>query len=369
MLSPVQELGEVPTAVVGGFDVHGAQITFDQVDTDSGEVRTGQVRPATRANLRRWPAPLARADVAYALEGCTGWRFVPEELHRAGVAVHLAEPADTAMLRGKKKRAIRGRPGRRPPSARAAGPGPGARVVGATRACAGGRGVGPAVRGVDGRATPVAAAHPTNGVGAAAGPGWRAGPGPPACRGVGGLASEHAQLVTEHRDLDVLVVVLRPVGEEAKDSTNEREHYRRAHTDDLAKPASRLLAAEILYLHPSGLPPVRKKTPLPATNVGTGTSAEHCLSYVTYSVLTTAKTSPNFSRIRAAICRRDPAGTRRGSSGPGFAAPALGRGVQPRWSCRYRRRPREAGDAGHYETESDGPRASRRVSPCLTKPK
>jgi transposase len=106
MLSPVQEHEEAPMAIVGGFDVHRAQITFDQVDTDSGEVRTGQVRPATRANLRRWLEPLAaHADVAYALEGCTGWRFVAEELSRAGVEVHLAEPADTATLRGKKKRA------------------------------------------------------------------------------------------------------------------------------------------------------------------------------------------------------------------------------------------------------------------------
>jgi transposase len=93
-------------AIVGGFDVHRAQITFDQLDTDTGEVRTGQVRPATRANLRRWLDPLAgRADVAFAVEGCTGWRFVAEELSRAGIEVHLAEPADTATLRGKKKRA------------------------------------------------------------------------------------------------------------------------------------------------------------------------------------------------------------------------------------------------------------------------
>jgi hypothetical protein len=36
--------------------------------------------------------------VAIALEGCTGWRFAVEELDRAGVEVHLAEPADTATL-------------------------------------------------------------------------------------------------------------------------------------------------------------------------------------------------------------------------------------------------------------------------------
>ena len=39
-------------AIVGGFDVHRAQITFDRVDTDTGEIRTGQVCPATPENLR-----------------------------------------------------------------------------------------------------------------------------------------------------------------------------------------------------------------------------------------------------------------------------------------------------------------------------
>lgn len=94
-------------SIVGGFDVHRAQITFDYLDTDTGELSTGQIRPATRATLRRWLGErfAGRADVALAVEGCTGWRFVVEELIRAGVEPHLAEPADTATLRGRKKRA------------------------------------------------------------------------------------------------------------------------------------------------------------------------------------------------------------------------------------------------------------------------
>jgi len=44
-------------------------------------------------------------EVAFALEGCTGWRYVVEELVRAGVTAHVAEPAETAALRGKKSRA------------------------------------------------------------------------------------------------------------------------------------------------------------------------------------------------------------------------------------------------------------------------
>jgi len=93
-------------AIVGGFDVHRAQITFDYLDTDAGEVSAGQIRPATRPVLRNWLQRFeGRDDVAFAVEGCTGWRFVVEELVRAGVEPHLAEPADTANLRGRKKRA------------------------------------------------------------------------------------------------------------------------------------------------------------------------------------------------------------------------------------------------------------------------
>lgn len=94
-------------AIVGGFDMHRAQITYDCLDTDTGELRTGQIRPASRTTLRGWLAErfAGRTDEAIALEGCTGWRFVVEELVRAGVEPHLAEPADTATLRGRKKRA------------------------------------------------------------------------------------------------------------------------------------------------------------------------------------------------------------------------------------------------------------------------
>jgi transposase len=39
------------------------------------------------------------------VEATTGWRFVVEELQRAGAAVQLAEPADTTAARGPKRRA------------------------------------------------------------------------------------------------------------------------------------------------------------------------------------------------------------------------------------------------------------------------
>jgi hypothetical protein len=69
-------------------------------------VRRGQVSPADREHLRAWLARFAgRDDVAFAAEGCTGWRYVAEELAAAGVAAHLAEPADTAFARGRKRHA------------------------------------------------------------------------------------------------------------------------------------------------------------------------------------------------------------------------------------------------------------------------
>ena len=92
-------------AIVGGLDVHRAQITFDYVDTVTGEVQTGRIVPATRLVLRGWLSRFEGLDAVFATEGCTGWRFVVEELERAGVEAHLAEPADTATLRGRKKRA------------------------------------------------------------------------------------------------------------------------------------------------------------------------------------------------------------------------------------------------------------------------
>jgi transposase len=91
--------------MVGGFDVHRKQITFDYVD-DDGLVRWGQIRPATRATLRCWLGEhCPEGNAEFALEGCTGWRYVVEELAAAGVVAHLGDPAETAALRGPKKRA------------------------------------------------------------------------------------------------------------------------------------------------------------------------------------------------------------------------------------------------------------------------
>ena len=92
--------------IVGGLDIHRKQITFDYLDTVSGQVQRGQITPADREHLRAWLARFAGVeDVAFAVEGCTGWRYVAEELAAAGVTAHLAEPADTAFARGRKRHA------------------------------------------------------------------------------------------------------------------------------------------------------------------------------------------------------------------------------------------------------------------------
>jgi hypothetical protein len=60
-------------------------------------------------------SPLSRfatdCDADLALEGTTGWRFVVEEIERAGYRAHLADPAETAAKRGRKRRAKTDRAG------------------------------------------------------------------------------------------------------------------------------------------------------------------------------------------------------------------------------------------------------------------
>ncbi len=55
--------------------------------------------------MRRFLARFAGQRLKVALEATTGWRFFVEELRAVGAVVHLAGPAETAALRGNKKRA------------------------------------------------------------------------------------------------------------------------------------------------------------------------------------------------------------------------------------------------------------------------
>src|SRR4029077_6897349 len=100
------EREEVPMPIVGGLDIHRKQLTFDYLETVTGEVRRGQIAPADRVHLRGWLARFAgRDDVAFAVEGCTGWRYVAEAGAAAGIAAQWGEPADPAPARGRKRHA------------------------------------------------------------------------------------------------------------------------------------------------------------------------------------------------------------------------------------------------------------------------
>src|SRR5207247_10965392 len=96
--------------MVGGLDLHRRQITFDVVEVESGEEWRGRVWQPDRDRFRRWlrdevPRRANGGPVALAVEGCTGWRYVVEEIEAAGFEAHLAEPADTQAARGRKRRA------------------------------------------------------------------------------------------------------------------------------------------------------------------------------------------------------------------------------------------------------------------------
>ena len=91
--------------IVGGLDIHRAQITCDYLDLRTGEEVRGVIKPATREAFAAFLDTIGRKKAAFALEGTTGWRFVVEELRARQMEAHLAEPAETRALRGPKRRA------------------------------------------------------------------------------------------------------------------------------------------------------------------------------------------------------------------------------------------------------------------------
>src|SRR3954467_7962083 len=91
-------------AILAGFDVHRAQITVNALNTDTGEVLRGRMR-GDREAVSEWVRQFAGEHVEVAVEACTGWLFVSEQLAAAGAVVHLAEPVETSALRGKKRHA------------------------------------------------------------------------------------------------------------------------------------------------------------------------------------------------------------------------------------------------------------------------
>jgi transposase len=92
-------------AIVMGLDQHRAQITAEWIDTETGELSRARISPGHREPVRRFLSRFDGAELEAALEATTGWRFVVQELRLVGAQVHLAEPAETSMLRGNKKHA------------------------------------------------------------------------------------------------------------------------------------------------------------------------------------------------------------------------------------------------------------------------
>ena len=97
-------LGVAPGAAVAGFDVHRRQITFDALDTASGELWRGQL-DSSAAAVEQWVGRFPGRVAHVAVEACTGWLFVCRALERTGAVAHLAEPVETSALRGRKRRA------------------------------------------------------------------------------------------------------------------------------------------------------------------------------------------------------------------------------------------------------------------------
>jgi transposase len=91
-------------AIVAGFDVDRAQITFDAFNDETGEVERGRIR-ATPEAVGEWVGRFAGEEVHVAVEACTGWLFVCEALRDSGATAHLAEPTEASALRGPKRRA------------------------------------------------------------------------------------------------------------------------------------------------------------------------------------------------------------------------------------------------------------------------
>ena len=91
--------------LVMGMDQHREQISAEWIDTITGEVSRARIAPADRGAVREFLAGFDGAELEVAVEATTGWRFLVEELQRVGADAHLAEPAETSGLKGKKQRA------------------------------------------------------------------------------------------------------------------------------------------------------------------------------------------------------------------------------------------------------------------------
>jgi len=68
-------------AIIAGFDVHLRQITFDCLDSVTGEVIRGRIA-ATPAAVEEWVGQFPGREVHVTCEACTGWLFEPGRFSR-----------------------------------------------------------------------------------------------------------------------------------------------------------------------------------------------------------------------------------------------------------------------------------------------
>ena len=92
-------------SIVMGVDQHRAQISAEWLDMITGEISRARIAPADRAGVRKFPGSVPGRGVGGGAGGNHGVAVRGQELERIGAEVHLAEPAEAAALKGKKKRA------------------------------------------------------------------------------------------------------------------------------------------------------------------------------------------------------------------------------------------------------------------------
>ena len=95
----------------------------------------------------------------------------------------------------------------------------------------------------------------------AAGPAWRATPGPPASNAAAPPGVSARRAGGEHGDLDVLLVGRGAEPDQVEQAADDQEANLTGHPDDIGSYASALLRHQILSLHPS--PMVDRPTPWP----------------------------------------------------------------------------------------------------------
>ena len=89
-------------AIVGGFDVHRRQVTFDHLDTVTGQVRRGRIAPACRETLRHWLERFA---------GCDDTTFAGGGLHGVAVRGRGAAAGGGHRAAGRRRPSARNRRG------------------------------------------------------------------------------------------------------------------------------------------------------------------------------------------------------------------------------------------------------------------